>query len=504
MNLSGPLYATVLGCRAALDYLSEDCHGDSYQLATQKKLTSDVEVANLLWDILSADETIMKDVRTLTNIGSSQISSLCMSDELTVSDVQNFLLAKTKGLEIWQTPELPNYGELLDLASKTDKWWTLERSAAFFRLYFEFHKYFARLYMAKKIPVIESSVSSLQPEKKEEGKEDEEENTLALTLSLDEQNSVGSGGGGPELSLRDYFITSYEKSENYRKVWLNNSLVNPYDKSLYKLRRLSPKGLPKSVKKILRYKKNGALTQYSLEDNSVTAKMNRIYGLPNGSDISGTFINNAWVIKTLSRPGCGLFGNLNCYTPGGVYEDLEDFKPSHLNYINMLLLTALVGQYHHTFNEVALIFGLKDLAPYQVGRYATILKNGDSWGYEYLYRKLKRALNKKKFQHQAAFFAKNSGGEVCGYTFQDVPDYSKIGEDRFLRVNAGNYHHLFSLPNTFLSESELKNFLEEICQSNSPVNHDEGGTIDSSYQKPESFFSIIEGLFKSCIHPIAR
>jgi hypothetical protein len=88
---------------------------------------------------------------------------------------------------------------------------------------------------------------------------------------------------------------------------------------------------------------------WKIEDTSTIGKIDRVFGLPFGADISGTTTDNLYFLTG--------------------WADASKGDPL----VMMLPLAAIIGEYHHALLEVAAAMSLRKVISYSIGFYSTLL-----------------------------------------------------------------------------------------------------------------------------------
>jgi hypothetical protein len=96
-------------------------------------------------------------------------------------------------------------------------------------------------------------------------------------------------------------------------------------------------------------KKFGGVMVWKIEDTSTIGKIDRVFGLPFGADISGTTTDNLYFLTG--------------------WADASKGDPL----VMMLPLAAIIGEYHHALLEVAAAMSLRKVISYSIGFYSTLL-----------------------------------------------------------------------------------------------------------------------------------
>jgi hypothetical protein len=103
------------------------------------------------------------------------------------------------------------------------------------------------------------------------------------------------------------------------------------------------------LKRVHLGKKFGGVMAWKIEDTSTIGKIDRVFGLPYGADISGTTTDNMHFLTG--------------------WADVNKGDPL----LMMLPLAAIVGEYHHSLLEVAGAMSLRKVIKYSIGFYTTLL-----------------------------------------------------------------------------------------------------------------------------------
>jgi len=98
-------------------------------------------------------------------------------------------------------------------------------------------------------------------------------------------------------------------------------------------------------------KQTGGVMVWKITDSSTIGKIDRVFGLPYGADISGTTTDNLYFLSG--------------------WADVSKGDPL----VMMLPLAAIVGEYHHSLLEVAAAMSLRKVVNYSIGFYSTLLPN---------------------------------------------------------------------------------------------------------------------------------
>ena len=104
-----------------------------------------------------------------------------------------------------------------------------------------------------------------------------------------------------------------------------------------------------ALKKLHIGKKFGGAMEWKIEDTSTIGKIDRVFGLPFGADISGTTTDNLYFLTG--------------------WADASKGDPL----VMMLPLAVIIGEYHHALLEVAAAMSLRKVISYSIGFYSTLL-----------------------------------------------------------------------------------------------------------------------------------
>lgn len=408
----------VLSCKEAMTHLEADCTKGLFETTVKNRQKKDIIFANALWSYLSDEELFREKIFVLGKLASLRLDFFIKQGLFPVERLRVFVTEECRGLEIWADPDQPQMEEISLFSKRASSWWTLERFAAFMRYFFEIQKYFSK-----------------------------EENQI--------RENIGSG----------YFLKIQgftDGSKKYRTFKAFDESINPFDKHKHKFRakfHYSPKG---ELRKLLINHKDGALTKYRLKPESSIGKMNRLFGLPGGADISGTFVNNMWAVKYLVES----LEEFNFLTPNNLALSVRD-QPETL--IWMGFLAAMVGQFHHTFNEVAIVLAIKGMISYQAGHYNSIFALGSTLESGLDLSTLIQLIEEAKVTVRDSFFFEDKFGSICRFQFSQSERVTSELIKRFTTITAKSYSDILRLPGGFLSQHDLKQFLMSQCERNTTI-----------------------------------
>jgi hypothetical protein len=139
----------------------------------------------------------------------------------------------------------------------------------------------------------------------------------------------------------------------------------------------------------------GGIQRFMLADTSTLNKIDRVYGLVQGADISGTTTDSIYFIRRFG--GAAL---------GPVYQ--------------LLPLATIVAGAHHSVLEVALSLSLNRIVDYHIGFYTSLMPAGAGAGAGEIRRALAAAESSPMNRHMLVYY--HAAGLVAGCFLFDGQD----------------------------------------------------------------------------------
>jgi hypothetical protein len=226
--------------------------------------------------------------------------------------------------------------------------------------------------------------------------------------------------------------------ESYRTPWADTEAFDP------KVRRLRVKAtrrIQDSIEEMLKAwegipvdeRVNAKLRGVSLNTllpGSTVRAMDRMFGLPEGADISGTTADNLFAFETVMNATKML--------------KKDQQQPAVLN---LLPIAAMVSQYHHTVLECALTLTMNGVINYQIGFYKTLypavsvnLENDELKEVKQnVYNVLASAEDDKRNRHMLVYQTRE--GDMQAWHMKTEPEISsyrslvKVNEDLYKRFD---------------------------------------------------------------------
>ena len=315
----------------------------------------DLAVGTRLWELYEQEQNtgMMQFIRTLVAYGLDEMYRLKGSDS---KGMHNFINAECSGLDIWEGFASTSRGNFpaaivhkcWDLRNKPYRWWDIGKCGGFYRMFGTFFEYFAK---------------EDQSKTKYKYKEIYSEGVDSFKLHTRSNKSQPYPFGKWEPFVDKGKVGKDQASYRSKSPRARDFVKTP--------------NLPETIKPLIIDKYGGGqgITLFTLQQWSTIKKIDALFGLPEGADISGTTCDHIWgiyyCIHLMEQKGAR-------HKPTSVFSKGE--SPASLDYIHarkpliiLLPLAQMVPQYHHALLETAAALSLNDFIDYKIGFYSSLI-----------------------------------------------------------------------------------------------------------------------------------
>jgi len=307
----------------------------------EQRAKLDITVAQQLWDLFEKEQRVgmMQCIRTLVGVGLDQLNDW-LKDGTALQGEKNmktFLAKECKGLDLWENKgqQVPTLDMFQKLSGRSADWWDIGKCGGFFRMYATFFEYFG---------------------KGDEGQESWKQHTSTGALKglpFGKYSPFEGRTGAAEIKFRETHPRARLGGQSAQVPKVVDGLVHrPYgDES-----------------------GSAGITLFKLLQWSTIKKIDTLYGLPEGADISGTTCDHLFgIYHTIYLMETGRS------TPKSIKFSMGS-NPADLDYINdrkpliiLLPLVQMIREYHHSLLESAAALSLNDMIDYKIGFYSSLL-----------------------------------------------------------------------------------------------------------------------------------
>jgi hypothetical protein len=322
-----------------------------------QRAVRDIWVAQQLWDWFEKEQRVgmMQCIRTLVGKGLDQLNDwlkdgtaqLIDKDPKKNKDMGTFLKDECKGLDLWESKgqQVPTLDMFQKLSGRTADWWDIGKCGGFFRMYGTFFEYFGK-----------DNPQWAQRLLFKEGQDSWKQHTSTGRtpgLPFGKYSPLKGRTGEAETTFRETHPRAREGGQSAQIPKVVDGLVHrPYG---------AGSGTP-------------GVTLFKLLEWSTIKKIDTLYGLPEGADISGTTCDHLFgIYHTIYLMETG------SSTPKSIKFTAGTF-PADLDYINdrkpliiLLPLVQMIREYHHSLLESAAALSLNDMIDYKIGFYSSLL-----------------------------------------------------------------------------------------------------------------------------------
>ena len=337
----------------------------------------DLWVAAQLWDWFEQEQRVgmMQCIRTLVGHGLDYLYERPETKDLGASGqlhsdrsghleggkakgMTNFLREECRGLDIFEG-KVPTYQAFIRLYKRDAAWWDIGKCGGFFRMYGTFFEFFG-----KDRPTTE--LGNVY----HEGVDSFKKHTMPKTT-------------GGQTSA--YPFGKYKKKDEDEKVLVEDKEQYRKDHPRARKGPDKPRKLPKAVHGLVRmdYGDAPGISLFKLLEWSTIRKIDDLYGLPEGADISGTTSDHLFgIYHTMYLMEQGRSAPRSIKFPSGSYpadlQQINERKPL----IILLPLAQMVREYHHALLETAAALSLNDMIDYKIGFYSSLLAHEYARSYD--------------------------------------------------------------------------------------------------------------------------
>jgi hypothetical protein len=317
----------------------------------EQRAKLDITVAQQLWDLFEKEQRVgmMQCIRTLVGVGLDQLNDWLRDGTAQFGDknMEAFLKKECKGLDLWEKKgqQVPTLDMFQKLSGRTADWWDLGKCGGFFRMYGTFFEYFGK-----------DNPQWAQHLLFKEGQDSWKQHTAT--------------GARPGLPFGKY-------SPDLKRIGKAETTVresHPRARELLK----DPTKIPKVIDGLVHRpygdeSGSAGITLFKLLQWSTIKKIDTLYGLPEGADISGTTCDHLFgIYHTIYLMETGRSTPKSIKFTAGSSADLDyinDRKPL----IILLPLIQMIREYHHSLLESAAALSLNDMIDYKIGFYSSLL-----------------------------------------------------------------------------------------------------------------------------------
>lgn len=324
-----------------------------------QRLERDLKVAGDLWDLFEKEQRVgmMQCIRTLVGHGLDYLYELKWKDK---EQMEAFLDKECGGLDLWEGKH-QTFDRFIKLRERGSSWWDIGKCGGFFRMYGTFFEFFSDPKYA------EAGLKKIYDEGVDSFKKHTMPKGNGFAFPFGKYKSGAEKGKMPQ------------EVEKYRKE-------NPRARDMHK----QPTKVPKAVEGLVRrdYGEDPGITLFKLLEWSTIKKIDFLYGLPEGADISGTTCDHLFgIYHTIYLMESGRSAPRSIkFTGGSRPADLEEIhkrKPL----IILLPLAQMVREYHHALLETAAALSLNDFIDYKIGFYSSLLAKDYTHSYDKMGKK---------------------------------------------------------------------------------------------------------------------
>ncbi len=351
----------LLQAKPLFDSLIPITQVEEVQKIVAQREQTDILLAQELSRAYTNNEEIQGIFYDLAKTSASHLNDLIAKENISNRELEKFIKAELQGLSLWDPTHGPTVNQLFNLADQPVIWWDLSKYAALYRLYAAFFEYFSGL--------------------KDEAQKIKSEFSLDEPMPVQKLYQLVNFG----FSSRYDLITS---GESARKLWREKTLRignlytgDPFTK--YKKRAKAKKTLPNHLIDYLNLRTPiTGIMMAELKDDSTVKKIDTIYCLPQGADISGTTADTLFgIFQAISLLEVKV--KLATEPAKSLIADRVQRIYSNLDALILLPVIVLTQEYHHSLLESAMVLSLNSLISYHIGWYSTLLdKRGISTDFE--------------------------------------------------------------------------------------------------------------------------
>jgi len=107
---------------------------------------------------------------------------------------------------------------------------------------------------------------------------------------------------------------------------------------------------------------SAGLARFLMLDQSTLAKVDRVFGLPEGADISGTTADSIYFVRQVESFFLSIRNS-------GLGQTFDAMMPA----VQLLPLATMVSHAHHTLLETAIVLAMNGYGSYSIGYYSTVM-----------------------------------------------------------------------------------------------------------------------------------
>ncbi len=424
----------------------------------------DLLLARRLWEAYEKDTEMIGAIRSLIRAGVEHLTERILPD-FAGAEIQKFLNDECDGLDIWEGKK-QTVAMVKDLGNKQPSWWNLGKCGGFLRLYGTAIEWFRNH--------LDDGIRPFEEDKRRDGKPTPvSERVQAWEAESRKIRRTPALQGQPwDSTLR----SELDFLENGRDQWRKKVAKkggqytgDPFNKKKFRLRdSVKGRSVPKEYRGIVICPYDPiwhtGITLFKLKQESTIRKIDALFGLPEGADISGTTTDHAYGIFYC------LYSLEQKAKAGSIPQSTVDRVNKRLPLVLLTPLIQMIAEYHHSMLESATALSLNDLIDYKIGFYTSLLplewdsntRTTTQWRSNLdITNKVRRLLQESEAAatHMVVFEGANHDHSLAGYAldYSDAEEVKKFKKMASLGVD--EYFNFANLP-AQVRRNDVQNLLK--------------------------------------------